>query len=83
MANFITYDASGTIICYGTCRDGDVALQAIEPGHSVIQAAYQPGSVVNGALVPLSPTDLAVKQKADFKAHIAEQIAARKGASKQ
>lgn len=38
MPNFVVHDAAGNILRAGACsRASDVALQAIEPGESVIE----------------------------------------------
>lgn len=79
MADFIVHDTTtGVIIRYGSCQSSDVALQASGTNENVLAVSYQPGTVVNGVLVPLSPAAADAQIKADRKAHIAELIAEKK-----
>ena len=78
MADFIVHNTTtGEILRHGRCHDNDVSLQA-GPGETVLPIAYQPGTVVNGVLVPLSAEALEAQTKAERKAHWAELIAAKK-----
>jgi hypothetical protein len=79
MIDYVKYDSTtGAIISYGTCHPDAVSLQATEPNHAVLQATYQPGTVVNGALVPMSTADVQAAFVADRKAVYQALIAQKK-----
>ena len=79
MVDFIIHDTTtGVIISYGTCHDDAVNLQAVAPNHAVLQTTYVPGTVINGALVPLSAEAVQAQWVADRKAVIQAVIAQKK-----
>jgi hypothetical protein len=78
MAQFIVYNTStGEIIRHGTCQDCDLSLQA-QAGETHLPVAYQPGTVVNGAIVPTDPAVLEAAKHTERRALIAGILAQRK-----
>jgi hypothetical protein len=81
--DFVVHNTTtGEIIRHGRCAAADVSLQVQGPNETVSPVTYQPGSVVNGVLVPLSAEDAESQKRAERKAHFAELIAEKKRWSK-
>jgi hypothetical protein len=79
--DFIVHNAAGQIIRHGTCHPNDLKLQE-QAGETALATTYQPGTVVNGVLVPLSAEEVEAQRKADWKSRIAARLAAQKAVAK-
>jgi len=76
--SYVVYNSgTGEIIRHGHCVDSDLSIQA-QSGEAVIQGEYQPGTVVDGVLVPLNATQIADRDAAYRQASIANHRAMRK-----
>ena len=76
--DFIIHDAAGNILRYGNCAASDLSIQTAA-GETALPTTYVPGVVINGAIQPLTATQVAANTATDRKAIIAGVLASRKG----